>query len=216
MEKKITYDLKNKEHVQKIVKGCLANDSKIQKIFFEMTYRRMMGIIIKYTHDYDSAQDVLNDSWIKIFKNIGKYEYSGSFEGWFSKIAVNTAVDSLRRGKNTYVMDSDDMSYFDGMITEDEEFEIENEEIEGLSSEELIKEIQNLSPCYRVSFNLFVFEGMNHEEISLILGISVGTSKSNLSKAKRVLRKRISNLVYKKKSKQKKIIEDYRLHDIKM
>ena len=204
MKSKSPYNLNNKEHVQKIIKGCLANDRKIQKIIFEMTYGRMMGMIMRYASDQDSAQDILSDTWIKIFKKIGTYEDSGSFEGWISRIAINTAIDSLRRSKNTYVMDSDDMSYFDGMITEDKEFEIESEEVEGLSTEELIKEIQKLSPSYRAAFNLFVFEGMSHKDIALKLGINIGTSKSNLSKARSVLKERIEKLIYKKKEKQNK------------
>jgi RNA polymerase sigma factor (sigma-70 family) len=171
----------------------------------------MMGIIMRYSQDQDSAQDILSDTWIKIFKKIDTFDNSGSFEGWITRIAINTALDSIRKKSNTTVMDINDMSYFDGMSVEDEEFELE--EIKGLSSDALLKEIQNLSPSYRAVFNLFVFEEMSHKDIGVKLGISEGTSKSNLSKARGVLRKRVTKLIAKNKSEQERIIEDYRIYD---
>jgi RNA polymerase sigma factor (sigma-70 family) len=205
------YDLKSKKDIKRIIKGCLVNDRRIQKMIFEMTYGRMMGIIMRYSQDQDSAQDILSDTWIKIFKKIDTFDNSGSFEGWITRIAINTALDSIRKKSNTTVMDINDMSYFDGMSVEDEEFELE--EIKGLSSDALLKEIQNLSPSYRAVFNLFVFEEMSHKDIGVKLGISEGTSKSNLSKARGVLRKRVTKLIAKNKSEQERIIEDYRIYD---
>jgi RNA polymerase sigma-70 factor (ECF subfamily) len=208
------YDIKNENDVKKIIKGCLVNDRKIQKMIFEMTYERMMGVIMRYASDNDSAQDILSDSWIKIFNKMGDYENKGAFEGWITRIAINTALDSLRKSKNTFVMDTNDMSYFDEMSSEDEEFELKD--LEGVSSTEILSEIQNLPTSYRTVFNLFVFEGMGHKEIAAELGIAEGTSKSNLSKARVILKDRVTKLIAKNKRKREVLIEGYREYDMEM
>jgi RNA polymerase sigma-70 factor (ECF subfamily) len=206
------YNLNNERDVGRIIKGCLVNDRRIQKIVFEMTYDRMMGVIMRYASDHDSAQDVLSDAWMKIFNKMDTYKSSGSFEGWISRIAVNTAIDSIRKNKNTFVMDTNDMSYFDGMSSEDEEFD--EEEVRGLSTSEIIAEIQNLSPSYRAVFNMYVFEDMGHKEIGVSLGISEGTSKSNLSKARGILKQRVAKLINNNKIKQDRLIEYCRIEDM--
>jgi RNA polymerase sigma-70 factor (ECF subfamily) len=209
------YDLQNKKHVRKIIKACMANDRRVQKILFDMCYDKGMSVAMRYAKDNDSAQDILTDAFIKVFNKIDTFNIVGSLEGWIMKIIVNTALDSIKKNKKIYVMDSDDMSSFDGMTSEDEDFEFEGmSEIKELPANEILEEIQRLSPGYKVVFNLFVFEGLTHKEISEELGISEGTSKSNLSKARQALKERVKVLVDKKNIKERGIKEAYRLHDL--
>lgn len=207
------YNLKNAKHVKKIIKGCLVNDRRIQKILFEMTYDQCMGIAMRYAKDHDTAQDILSDAWIKIFASMKNYTMKGSFEGWIARIVSNTAIDSIRRKKNTYAMDVDDMSHLDSMAIEDEEFEFNDSEIKGIPVSEIIKEIQNLPPMYKAVFNMFVFEDMSHKVIAESLGIAVGTSKSNLSKARVALKLRVAKLIEIENNRQDNVVEAYKEYD---
>jgi RNA polymerase sigma-70 factor (ECF subfamily) len=201
-----TYDLTNKKDVQKIIKGCEVNDRRIQKMLFEMTYEKNMHIAMRYAKDKDSAQDILSDAFIKVFDKMSTFTLGRSFEGWISRVVVNTAIDSIRKSKNTYVMDSNDMSYFDGMASDDEEFEFQDaKEIAGIPTTEILAEVQNLSPMYKLVFNMYVFEEMTHKEIAEELGISDGTSKSNLSKARQNLKNAVAKLIREKNEKEKRI-----------
>lgn len=209
-----TYDLTNKRDVQKIIKGCSVNDRRIQKILFEMTYENNIRIAMRYAKDRDSAQDILSDAFIKVFDKMQTFTIGRSFEGWISRIVVNTAIDSIRKSKNTFVMDSNDMSYFDGMTSDDEEFEFEDaKEIKGIPTTEILAEVQNLSPMYKLVFNMYVFEDMTHKEIADELDISEGTSKSNLSKARRNLKKGVEKLIRQKNEKEKCIKRAYSAFD---
>ncbi|MEK6828830.1 MAG: sigma-70 family RNA polymerase sigma factor [Nanoarchaeota archaeon] len=209
------YDLSDKKDAAKIVKGCLVNDKRMQKLLFEMTYNNCMIVAMRYTKDRDSAQDILSDAFIKIFNNLHTFNMTGSLEGWMKRIVFTTAIDSIRKNKKTLVMDSDDMTNFDELREEDEAFEFEEaEDIRDLPTNEVLEEIQNLSPGYRAVFNMFVFENMTHKEIAEQLGIAEGTSKSNLAKARMILRERIMERVLKNKNLQNKRQEAYRLADV--
>ena len=146
-----------------------------------------MAICDRYVNKQDDAVEILNDGFLKIFKEIHRYKPAyadvvSSFKGWLRKIMVYTAIDHYRKNqKHQMVTQLDNVVY--QIATEREDA------IEKLSYEEIIRAIQDLSPGYRTVFNLFVIEGLSHEEISNQLGVSIGTSKSNLSKARKQLQK---------------------------
>ena len=146
-----------------------------------------MAICDRYTNNQEDAVEILNDGFLKIFREIHHYKPAyadvvSSFKGWLRKIMVYTAIDHFRKNhKHKMVTDLDNVVYQVPSISEDA--------IEKITHEEIIRSIQDLSPAYRTVFNLFVIEGLSHEEIANKLGISVGTSKSNLSKARRQLQK---------------------------
>ncbi|HQV62116.1 MAG TPA: RNA polymerase sigma factor, partial [Chitinophagaceae bacterium] len=141
----------------------------------------------RYVNNQDDALEILNDGFLKIFKEIHHYKPAykdviSSFKGWLRKIMVYTAIDHFRKyQKHQLVASLDDVVYHVPSVSDDA--------INKLSYDEIIRAVQDISPGYRAVFNLFVIEEFSHEEIAGHLGISVGTSKSNLSKARRQLQK---------------------------
>lgn len=146
---------------------------------------------MRYMNDRDSAQEVLQEGFIKVFEKLGAFDYKGSFEGWIRRIIANTAIDSIRKSKkDPYLTDNDN----DFKLGAEDEIEMREEmEITDIKAEIAMEAIQKLSPAYRAVFNLYVLEEYSHKEIAEILGISEGTSKSNLAKAKMNLQKMLSD-----------------------
>lgn len=169
------------------VGACALNKRDSQKVLYNSFYGYAMAICDRYTSNPEDAVEILNDGFLKIFREIHHYQpaYSdvvSSFKGWLRKIMVYTAIDHFRKNqKHKVVTELDNVVYQLESVNEDA--------IDKLSHEEIIRAIQELSPGYRTVLNLFIIEGLSHEEISNKLGISTGTSKSNLSKARRQLQK---------------------------
>ncbi len=187
---KIILTLKNKfqalsEKLDYIIQGCQQKDAKAQKELFDLFGGKMYGVCLRYAGNRDDAQDVLQEGFLKIYEKIYQFEFKGSFEGWMRRIFVNIALeryrgqyqviniqDSWREGSN------DDYENITGVLT----------------AEELLKIIQGLSPKYRAVFNLYAIEGYSHKEISEMLDITEGTSKSNLSRARIILQEKVKQL----------------------
>lgn len=169
------------------VEACALNKRESQKILYSSFYGYAMAICDRYTSKQDDAVEILNDGFLKVFKEIHHYKPAyadvvSSFKGWLRKIIVYTAIDHFRKNqKHQIVTQLDNVVYQVSSTHEDA--------IDKLSYEEIIRAVQELSPGYRTVFNLFVIDGLSHEEIASQLAISVGTSKSNLSKARRQLQK---------------------------
>jgi RNA polymerase sigma-70 factor (ECF subfamily) len=164
------------------IEGCVRNSRESQKTIYSSFYGYAMTICQRYAGNYDDAVEILNDGFLKIFKEIHKYQpaYSdtvASFKGWLRKIMVYTAIDHYRKIKKHLLNGQADPVTL--QIAAKEETGLDK-----LSYDEILKAVQQLSPAYRSAFNLFVMEGMSHEEISRHLGIAEGTSKSNLAKAR--------------------------------
>lgn len=188
--------MENKEHLKRVISGCLENSRRAQEELFKLFYGKMLGVCMRYAKDRDTAEEILQEGFIKIFDKLGAFDYKGSFEGWMRRIMANTAIDHIRKSKK------------DPMLTDnDEDFKlggsdpvIEKEELEftSLKAEIALEAINQLSPAYRAVFNLYVMEEYTHKEIAEILNISEGTSKSNLSKAKlnlqRILKEKFMNI----------------------
>src|SRR5687767_2277653 len=169
------------------VGACALNNRESQKIIYSSFYGYAMAICDRYANREEDAIEILNDGFLKIFREIHHYSpaYSdvvSSFKGWLRKIMVYTAIDHFRKyHKHKMVMDLDQVVMQVPSAGETA--------VDKLSYEEIIRGIQELSPAYRAVLNLFIIEGLSHDEIAEKLGISTGTSKSNLSKARRQLQK---------------------------
>jgi len=183
-------DLQNTDESQlrTLIDGCLRNNRKSQEVVFRAFYGKMMAVCRRYTSDDDQAKDIVQDGFIKVFKNLDRFNYQGSFEGWIRRIMVNTAIDFTRKQKSSHQLSNETKPIEDyGDIAIEEEEEVP-EEFQ-LEVSDIKKGMDELSTAYRNVFNLYVFENFSHQEIAEELNISVGTSKSNLAKARANMKK---------------------------
>jgi RNA polymerase sigma-70 factor (ECF subfamily) len=169
------------------IERCALNNRESQKKLYTSFYGYAMAVCDRYTNNQDDAIEILNDGFLKVFKEVYRYKPAytdvvSSFKGWLRKIMVYTAIDHFRKNhKHQFTTDLDN-----GVVQVASHAE---DALDRISYEEIIRSIQDLTPGYRTVFNLFIIEGFTHEEISDKLGISIGTSKSNLAKARRQLQK---------------------------
>lgn len=178
------------DDLRELIKGCVRGSRKAQEGIYKRLYGTMMAVCMRYAKDPDQAHDTLQEGFMKVFANIGKYNFEGSFEGWVRRIMVNTAIDAFRKKRTDFLLLGEDQSIEDYKdVAEEEEEESEFE----FSASQVIEAMQELTPAYRTIFNLYLFENLTHVEIAERLGISVGTSKSNFAKAKRNLRNILLN-----------------------
>lgn len=179
-------NLSDQETVKKIVEGCVKGDRKVQQQLYKEMYSQMMAVCYRYAARSEDAKDLFQDGFIKVFEKIGKYNFQGSLQGWIRRIMVNNAIDHYRKHKNKFAMSE---SMMEAENIPDESF---NESIfEEITSKELLALVQELSPVYNAVFNMYILDGYTHAEIAEELNISEGTSKSNLSKAKRNLKEMV-------------------------
>jgi RNA polymerase sigma-70 factor (ECF subfamily) len=183
-------EVENKEQLKAIIDGCLQNDRRSQEQLFKLFYGKMLPVCIRYVSDRDTAQEVLQEGFIKVFEKLGAFDHKGSFEGWIRRIVANTAIDAIRKSKKDPYRTDNDNDFKIGA----EDLMVDREEMETLElkAQVAMEAVQKLSPAYRAVFNLYVLEEYSHKEIGAILGISEGTSKSNLAKAKMNLQKILS------------------------
>ena len=167
--------------LEQLIHDCKKNDRKAQEQLYRQFAPKMFSLCLKYSRNYAEAQDNLQESFLLIFEKIQQYEFKGAFEGWLKRVVINYILQQYRKKRLLNSIDDQDF----------EEVEVELEE--GISVEFLMKIIQELPDRYRLVFNLNVFENYTHQEIADALGISVGTSKSNLSRAKLILKQKIEN-----------------------
>ncbi len=189
LSKRLTNEtnVENKEHLEQIIRGCLDNNRRSQETLFKLYYGKMLSVCMRYSTDRDSAEEVLQEGFIKIFDKLDAFDYKGSFEGWMRRIMANTAIDSIRKSKKDPFLTDNDEDFKLGAV--DPMVDSEELELVGLKAEIAMEAINELSPAYKSVFSLYVFEEYKHKEIAEILGISEGTSKSNLAKAKLNLQK---------------------------
>jgi len=173
------------------IRGCTLNNRESQKKIYCSFYGYAMAVCNRYTNNQEDAVEILNDGFLKVFRELHNYTpaYSdviGSFKGWLRKIMMYTAIDHFRKFHKHQMMTELDTVVF--QLPSGGE-----DALERISYDEIIAAIKELSPGYRTVLNLFIVEGQSHEEISEQLGISIGTSKSNLAKARRQLQKILFN-----------------------
>ncbi len=171
--------MSSKDEIKAILQACAKNDRKAQEKLFKLFYGKMLYVCLRYTNDRDTAQEIVQEGFIKVFEKITSFDLLGSFDAWIKRVMVNTSIDYLRKNKKHAFTELND-NHNDTFNDEEENFEIEYE----MQREMALESIQELSPAYRTVFNLYFVEDYSHKEIAEKLGISEGTSKSNLAKAK--------------------------------
>lgn len=173
-----------------LIRGCLAGDSRMQEELYSRFSPKMYAVCLRYSNNTDDAQDLLQEGFIKIFKNLDRFRAEGSFEGWVRRVFVNTSIEHYRRKVNLF------------STSEREEAFVEDNSVNALdklAEKDIIKLVQELSPGYRTVFNMYAIEGFSHKEIGSILSISEGTSKSQLARAKGILKKKVQEFLDEKR-----------------
>lgn len=168
--------------LDELIKHCKRQDAKAQSQLYKQFASKLFSLCLKYSRNYTEAEDHLQDAFLTIFKKIDQYKHKGSFEGWMKRIAINTALQSYRQVGVFDIIDEN--------AIEDVVVEIDNNDIK---LDFLLNIIQQLPNRYRLVFNLYVLDGYSHNEISDLLTISVGTSKSNLARARLILKQKIED-----------------------
>jgi RNA polymerase sigma factor (sigma-70 family) len=169
-----------------IINGCIEGNRRMQEILYQRFAPRMYAVCLRYAGTAEEAEDILQEGFIKVYKKMASFRGEGSFEGWIRRIFVNTAIEHFRRKR--YLQP----------VTEKEENTIEGKYLSALddmATKDVMALIQQLSPGYRTVFNLYVVEGYSHKEIADMLGISEGTSKSQLSRAKVILQELVKQYI---------------------
>ncbi len=173
--------------LEQLITQCKKNDTQAQSQIYKLFASKLFSICLKYSRNYAEAEDNLQDAYITIFSKIGQFKHKGSFEGWLKRITVNTA---LQRYRSVGVFD----------IVNEDQIEDVNVEVddEAISIDYLLQIIQELPDRYRLVFNLYAMDDYSHKEIAKMLEISTGTSKSNLARARLILKDKIEK--YKAKN----------------
>ncbi len=168
--------------LEQLIINCKKNDTKAQSQLYKLFSSKLFSVCLKYSRNYAEAEDNLQDSFVTIFKKIEQYNNKGSFEGWIKRITINTALQRYREKSVFKIVN-------EGNI-EDVSVAIEDDDI---SIDFLLKIIQELPDRYRLVFNLYVLDGYSHKEVANMLNITTGTSKSNLARARFILKEKIEN-----------------------
>lgn len=171
-----------------LIQGCIKGNRQMQEILYKRFNAKMYGVCLRYSGNVEDANDLLQEGFIKVFKNLEKFRSEGSFEGWIRRIFVNTSIEHFRKKVKLY-----NVSEVQENTIEDTELNV----LDTLAEKDLIILINELSPGYKTVFNMHVVEGYSHKEIADILGINEGTSKSQLARAKGVLKKSLGKIADK-------------------
>jgi RNA polymerase sigma factor (sigma-70 family) len=166
--------------LNELIEKCKKEDIKAQGELYTLFSSKLYSVCLKYSRNAVEAQDNLQDAFLTIFKSMGQYKHKGSFEGWMKRITVNTVLQKYRKERFFEIVNENQI--------EDPEIEIEED---SFSLDFLLKLIQELPDRYRLVFNLYVLDDYSHQEVAEMLGITVGTSKSNLARARMILKNKI-------------------------
>ena len=174
--------LRHKLTAENLLEGCKRKERKAQELLYQALASKMLGVCVRYAKDSFEAEDILQSGFIKVFQKVSEFRGDGSFEGWIRRIMVNTAIEVYRKNQRSLnVVDIDQV--FDEPQT--------MFDMSGLETKDLLKLIKQLPGGYRLVFNMYVIEGYSHKEIGEQLNISEGASKSQLSRARALLREKI-------------------------
>jgi len=178
-----------------LIKGCILGERRMQEELYLRFSPRMYAVCLRYAYNAEEAEDILQEGFIKVFNKLTSFRNDGSFEGWIRRIFVNTAIEHFRRKR--YMQP----------VTQNEEKGIEGNYLSALddmAEKDILGLIQRLSPGYKTVFNMYVIEGYTHKEIADMLGISEGTSKSQLSRAKVILQDMVKEFNEQREEKKTK------------
>jgi len=171
-----------------IIEGCKKGNHHSFSLLYNKYAPLLLGVCFRYSKTMDEAEDVLQEGFIKVFQKINTYKGKGSFEGWMRRIMVNTAINNFKANSKHYYHEDVESDSKIGLKTDETiPFEIENE----FNKDIVVKLIHELPSGYQMVFNLYVIEGLTHKEIADELEISINTSKSQLSKARKWLRNKL-------------------------
>jgi RNA polymerase sigma-70 factor (ECF subfamily) len=168
---------------KQLIESCRKGNRLAQQELYQKYSGKMMGVCLRYLGDRETARDVLQDGFVRVFSSLNGYSGIGSFEGWIRRIIVNTALEHLR--KNDILKEAADIDCASGIVNEDCAV------MTRLSAEEILKLVAELPTGFRTVFNLFSIEGYSHKEIGEMLGITESTSRSQLTRAKAILQRKI-------------------------
>lgn len=168
--------------LEQLIHECTKNNTKAQEQLYHLLAPKLFAVCLKYSRSYEEAQDNLQESILLIFEKISQYKNIGSFEGWAKRVVINYVLQQYRNQKVFEIISE--------KIADTDEVEIENENV---SIEFLTRIIQELPDRYRLVFNLYVMDDYSHKEIAEMLAINIGTSKSNLARAKAILKDKIES-----------------------
>jgi len=174
--------------LEQLIIKCKKNNRKAQGELYSLYASKLFTLCLKYSKSYAESEDNLQDAFVTIFSKIKQYSGEGSFEGWMKRIVINTALQCYRKASVLDVIKDD--------VLEEEVVEVE---VDQVPLEFLLTIIQELPDKYRLVFNLYVLDGFSHKEIAEMLNVSVGTSKSNLSRARGILKEKIEENEFKNK-----------------
>ena len=169
---------------EELVKGCIIEKKSSQDMLYNLYAGKLMVVCFRYMDSRMDAEDILQEGFVKIFDNISKFKFQGSLEGWMKRIVANTAINKLR--KKDLLKGSQDTNLIDKHVNDNI--------IDKIDGDKLLEVIQELPVGYRTVFNMYAIEGYSHKEIAEKLGIEVVSSRTQLSKAKKVLQKKILEL----------------------
>jgi len=167
---------------EEIIRGCIKEDRRCQELFYNKFANRMYGVCLRYCLDRDVAHDVHQEAFITVFKKLAQFKFDGPVEAWIRRIMVNASLYYLRHKTDLLRMDD---------VIETEQELIPANVLDNLAAEDILKLIQQLPDGCRTVFNLYAIEGYQHKEIAVMLNISVGTSKSQLSRARTILQHKV-------------------------
>jgi RNA polymerase sigma-70 factor (ECF subfamily) len=166
--------------LKQLINDCKKDNRKAQEQLYRLYSPKLFAVCLKYSRNYAEAQDNLQDGFILIFKKIEQFSFKGSFDGWLKRVMINHVLQQYRNQTFLNLVNED--------IADDQEVEIEDDSI---TMDYLLRIIQELPDRYRLVFNLYVIDGFSHAEIGEMLTITVGTSKSNLARARMILKEKI-------------------------
>jgi RNA polymerase sigma-70 factor (ECF subfamily) len=169
-----------------MIQGCIRNDAQCQRLLFELFAGKMLTVCLRYAVDTLEAEDLLQESFVKVYRNLHQFKFEGSFEGWIRRIVVNTALKHCQKKKIRFDEIKPDTTVQQGTI--------EPSAYTHLGENDLLRMIHLMPEGYRLVFNLHVIEGYSHEEIAEMLNIKDSTSRSQLVKARRYLQNEIFKL----------------------
>jgi RNA polymerase sigma-70 factor (ECF subfamily) len=171
-----------------LVQNCLDGNEKAFKAFYHLFYGKMLNACVRYARDKDEAKDLVQEGFLRVFKNLEQYDSKGSLEGWVRRVMVNTAINHYRKNAKDLL----------NFMEEEKVLRLEQQDEEAsyeaslLTAEQILAMVQQLTPTYRTVFNLSVVDGYSHKEIAELMGITESTSRSNLVKARLKLQEMVN------------------------
>lgn len=171
--------LSMENYERELIRACLRKERAAQKELYEAFHGKMLGVCMRYAIDREQARDILNEGFIKVFKNLNRYKIGTSLESWIRRIMINTAIDCYRKNVRHR---TEDIEHARAEVSK------EADAVSRCSAKEILAMVQQLPPSYRTVFNLYAIEGFSHKEVAKKMGISESTSRSNLVKARNKLK----------------------------